>query len=218
MGLAAARNAGMRAAEGRDRRLHRRRCAAGPPLAHLSRQLVPPRLMGGVGVPISPRTMMGGWPKPWPTRPADRLTCSFRTKRPAHTWLQHGVRRDALQEIGGFDPMFRAAGDDVDLCWRLRARLEARLRPRGRRMAPASRLAPRLLAPAARLRRGRSAGRAQVAGEIQRRRASRLERRACRGWPDGPDPRPAAHPLWQMGGRAVPVRVRARSPLRPRCR
>ena len=32
------------------------------------------------------------------------------------------VRRDALQEIGGFDPMFRVAGDDVDLCWRLRDR------------------------------------------------------------------------------------------------
>lgn len=25
----------------------------------------------------------------------------------------------ALQEIGGFDPLFRRAGDDVDLCWRL---------------------------------------------------------------------------------------------------
>ncbi len=29
-------------------------------------------------------------------------------------------RRDSLNEIGGFDPIFRAAGDDVDLCWRLR--------------------------------------------------------------------------------------------------
>lgn len=25
----------------------------------------------------------------------------------------------ALEEVGGFDPMFRQAGDDVDLCWRL---------------------------------------------------------------------------------------------------
>lgn len=25
----------------------------------------------------------------------------------------------ALEEVGGFDPMFRKAGDDVDLCWRL---------------------------------------------------------------------------------------------------
>lgn len=30
------------------------------------------------------------------------------------------VRRAALEKIGGFDPIFRAAGDDVDACWRLR--------------------------------------------------------------------------------------------------
>jgi GT2 family glycosyltransferase len=31
-------------------------------------------------------------------------------------------RRDNLREIGGFDPRFRVAGDDVDVCWRLQAR------------------------------------------------------------------------------------------------
>ena len=31
-------------------------------------------------------------------------------------------RRDELAAIGGFDPQFRAAGDDVDVCWRLRER------------------------------------------------------------------------------------------------
>ena len=31
-------------------------------------------------------------------------------------------RRKALLEIGGFDPQFRTAGDDVDVCWRLRER------------------------------------------------------------------------------------------------
>jgi len=29
------------------------------------------------------------------------------------------VRRAALEAIGGFDPIYRAAGDDVDACWRL---------------------------------------------------------------------------------------------------
>jgi len=28
-------------------------------------------------------------------------------------------RRKALEEVGGFDPIFRAAADDVDICWRL---------------------------------------------------------------------------------------------------
>jgi len=31
-------------------------------------------------------------------------------------------RRDKLLEIGGFDPCFRVAGDDVDVCWRLQER------------------------------------------------------------------------------------------------
>jgi GT2 family glycosyltransferase len=29
-------------------------------------------------------------------------------------------RRDRLLAVGGFDPQFRVAGDDVDICWRLR--------------------------------------------------------------------------------------------------
>ncbi|HUB97094.1 MAG TPA: glycosyltransferase [Stellaceae bacterium] len=28
-------------------------------------------------------------------------------------------RRDVLRGLGGFDPIYRAAGDDVDICWRL---------------------------------------------------------------------------------------------------
>ncbi len=32
------------------------------------------------------------------------------------------VRREALEAVGGFDPQFRIAGDDVDLCWRLQER------------------------------------------------------------------------------------------------
>jgi len=31
-------------------------------------------------------------------------------------------RRDRLTSIGGFDPQFRVAGDDVDVCWRLQER------------------------------------------------------------------------------------------------
>ncbi len=31
-------------------------------------------------------------------------------------------RRSALEAVGGFDPCFRTAGDDVDLCWRMQER------------------------------------------------------------------------------------------------
>ena len=31
-------------------------------------------------------------------------------------------RRDALLAVGGFNPIYRRAGDDVDVCWRLQAR------------------------------------------------------------------------------------------------
>src|SRR6185436_6006194 len=27
--------------------------------------------------------------------------------------------RSALENVGGFDPQFRAAGDDVDICWQI---------------------------------------------------------------------------------------------------
>src|SRR5690606_18721020 len=30
-------------------------------------------------------------------------------------------RREALLAVGGFDPQFRQAGDDVDICWRMLA-------------------------------------------------------------------------------------------------
>jgi len=29
------------------------------------------------------------------------------------------IRRSVLEELGGFDPQFRVAGDDVDMCWRI---------------------------------------------------------------------------------------------------
>ena len=32
------------------------------------------------------------------------------------------IRREALKQIGGFDPVFQTAGDDVDICWRLQER------------------------------------------------------------------------------------------------
>ena len=97
---------------------------------------------------------------------------------PAATWRSAA---QALEAIGGFDPQFRAAGDDVDICWRLQdAGGTIGFSPRRRRLAPPPRLGARLLAPAARLRQGRGAARAQVAGEVQRARPRHLARPALR--------------------------------------
>lgn len=32
------------------------------------------------------------------------------------------IRKSQLEAVGGFDPQFRVAGDDVDICWRLQSR------------------------------------------------------------------------------------------------
>jgi O-antigen biosynthesis protein len=37
------------------------------------------------------------------------------------TGCNMAFRKDILKKIGGFDPQFRAAGDDVDICWRILA-------------------------------------------------------------------------------------------------
>jgi glycosyltransferase involved in cell wall biosynthesis len=65
--------------------------------------------------------------------PEDNATAAYVAAAPggpAHVLLNDEVAehvpgcnmaftKRALEEVGGFEPMFRAAGDDVDLCWRL---------------------------------------------------------------------------------------------------
>ena len=68
------------------------------------------------------RPATGWWPSASRTRRAGRSTCCSPTPRPSTSRLQHGVPPEALEAVGGFDPRFRIAGDDVDLCWRLQER------------------------------------------------------------------------------------------------
>src|SRR5205823_2119988 len=86
------------------------------------------------------------------------------------------------------------------------AGLDAGLQLGSRRLASPAQLAPRLLEAAGRLRQSRGAARAQVAGEVQRHRASFLGRAGlwqgahATAWAGEPDlPRGP----WQ---RAVPIR------------
>ena len=55
-------------------------------------------------------------------------------------------RKECLKAIGGFDPRFRVAGDDVDLCWRMQERgLDAGVQPCRHGLAPSPQLDTRLL-------------------------------------------------------------------------
>ena len=73
----------------------------------------------------------GGPNIPPPPRNATEAVVAAAPGAPMHVMLndveaEHlpgcnlAIRKSALREIGGFDPVFRAAGDDVDICWRLR--------------------------------------------------------------------------------------------------
>src|SRR5438067_522346 len=59
----------------------------------------------------------GVLPPPLPRYPrVSVVVCSYNAERIAGCNM--AFRRDALLALGGFDPVYRAAGDDVDICWR----------------------------------------------------------------------------------------------------
>ena len=119
-GLSEARNVGLRAATGAIIAYTDSDCMADPDwLTHIVARFLSTNF-GAVGGPnLSP--------------PDDSLVAScvaVSPGAPTHVLLDDEVaehipgcnmafRREALESIGGFDPIFRAAGDDVDLCWRL---------------------------------------------------------------------------------------------------
>jgi GT2 family glycosyltransferase len=76
---------------------------------------------------------VGGPNLPPPPRDAVEAIVAAAPGAPSHVMLddeeaEHlpgcniAVRRRAYFDIGGFDPQFKTAGDDVDFCWRLRDR------------------------------------------------------------------------------------------------
>ena len=134
-GLSAARNAGLAAATRRDRRLHRRRrlarSATGCTTSSSAFDDDRPRRRRRPE-PAAGRTTARSPPASRTPRAGRSTSCCSDTEAEHIPGCNMAFRREALLEIGGFDPQFRAAGDDVDVCWRLAgARRHARL-PRRR--------------------------------------------------------------------------------------
>lgn len=121
-GLSAARNAGAAAASGDWLAYTDDDCAVDPEwLLHLSHAITRDDDWAAVGGPNLPP----------PAVTSDEAIVASAPGAPSHVMLddteaEHlpgcnfAIRKEVLLEIGGFDPQFHAAGDDVDLCWRLR--------------------------------------------------------------------------------------------------
>ncbi len=91
-------------------------------LTHLARTFESSDVVGvgGPNIPPPGQDMVGACVANAPGGPIHVL----RTDREAEhiPGCNMAFRRSALLELGGFDPRFRVAGDDVDLCWRIEAR------------------------------------------------------------------------------------------------
>jgi O-antigen biosynthesis protein len=119
-GLAAARNTGMEAASGEI-------------IAYIDDDAVPePRWLDHLAAAFAEDCYAAaGGPNVLPPRSGRVAQCVANAPGgPTHVLLSDNdaehvpgcnmaIRKHALEQIGGFDPQFRAAGDDVDVCWRL---------------------------------------------------------------------------------------------------
>ena len=119
-GLASARNTGLRAADGEivaylDDDAH--------PDAHWLRYLVATIEDGGfagAGGPNLPPPDDGPVARCVAEAPGGPIHVLLSVREAEHVpGCNMAFRRAALERLGGFDPQFRVAGDDVDICWRL---------------------------------------------------------------------------------------------------
>jgi glycosyltransferase involved in cell wall biosynthesis len=119
-GLSVARNVGLHAALGELIAYTDSDCVVDPHwLAFMVRAMAEGKLDGCGGPNYAPHE--DGWVEGCvaasPGAPCHVLISDDRAEHLAGCNML--FRKSALEDIGGFDPQFTAAGDDVDVCWRL---------------------------------------------------------------------------------------------------
>jgi hypothetical protein len=118
-GLAAARNAGLQAATGEVVAYTDDDCFADPDwLTHLVYQLARSQAAAVGGPNLTPDD---GWLAACVAAAPGQPTHVLESDQVAEhiPGCNMAFRREALLAINGFDPLYRRAGDDVDVCWRL---------------------------------------------------------------------------------------------------
>lgn len=120
-GLGVARNGGMHHATGTILAYTDDDCQAQRDwLRHLSHAFAESDVVaaGGPNIPPPPRNRVERVVAAAPGAPAHVLLSDTEAEHLPGCNL--AIRKEALQRIGGFGSEFKAAGDDVDVCWRLR--------------------------------------------------------------------------------------------------
>ena len=118
-GLSVARNVGLRAATGEIVAYTDSDCFADPDwLTHLVHQLV---RSGAAAVGGPNLTPDDGWLTACVAASPGQPTHVLESDQVAEhiPGCNMAFRREVLEAINGFDPQYRKAGDDVDVCWRL---------------------------------------------------------------------------------------------------